>query len=360
MEARTNSRFAAVLIAVVLPAFFSEGPRGEGLTERWVMTFDGQAPGNAVARAIALDPAGDIVVAGERAVPGGVVLRYSPGGRLLWTRSVDTAPLPLERVVALALDGDGNAFILGDAIYRDEDDPGANEIVLAKVSPQGLPLWTAVIGEENSVDWATGLAVDGQGNAILVGSLNGSRALTAKYDQAGNLLWEVKTGVGPGGVSTAAVAVAVDRAGNIFVAGHDGPRASVLAFDAEGKLRWEADGGTGLPTAIGLDASGAVYLAGVYYLENQSQSVVMKVHPDGTSAWLARQPRGSPRSELEALLVSPDGTTTIAATPPSGSIGSSTGFSTANATTQRPRRPGCPARWQMPTTPTSSKHCWKH
>jgi len=119
------------------------------------------------------------------------------------------------------------------------------------------------------------LGVDAAGNAYVTG-ISGTIItgdwLTIKYDADGNQQW-VATYNGPGSGDDAAVAIAVDAAGNVYVTGYsvgsgtgydyatigyrtdDGSRTGVTRYNGPA-------GGDDKATAVAVDAAGNVYVTG--------------------------------------------------------------------------------------------------
>jgi hypothetical protein len=146
-------------------------------------------------------------------------------------------------------------------------------------------LWIRQFGSEE-VEYALGVAVDTIGNVYIVGltggalpgqtNVGGLDAFVRKYDAAGNEVWTRQFG------SVAldfAQGVAVDIAGNVYVAGRtagaltDQPSAGgldafVRKYSAVGDELWTRQfGSTANDTALGVavDANGNVYITGETY-----------------------------------------------------------------------------------------------
>jgi hypothetical protein len=83
----------------------------------------------------------------------------------------------LDYAYGLAVDGDGNAFITGGTRSSDfptKDSPypyqGSDDVFVTKINPAGTQMvYSAILGGEGS-DIAYGIAVDGQGNAYITGT----------------------------------------------------------------------------------------------------------------------------------------------------------------------------------------------
>lgn len=114
--------------------------------------------------------------------------------------------------------------------------------------------------------------VDGSGNYVTAGTINsltGSSDLgAAVFTPAGALVWQTPY---DSGYNETASGVAVDAAGNVFVAGtiQSGaggtPDAELVSFDATGVFRWASvvdNGGNDSGVAVAADPAGNSYLTG--------------------------------------------------------------------------------------------------
>ena len=150
---------------------------------------------------------------------------------------------------------------------------------LTPAAAQSL-LWTRQAGTP-SYDAASGVAVDGAGDAYITGKTLGNLAgpsagasdvILVKYDASGTLLWTRQTGTTSDEIG---LAVAVDGGGNAFITGWTsgslgGPNAGgadcfLLKYDASGNPLWSRQIGTpGNDQGIGVavDGAGHVYITG--------------------------------------------------------------------------------------------------
>jgi len=277
----------------------------------WVAA--GGGPGTDVGNAIAVDAAGNSVVAGyfmgtanfgtNTLVSAGVtdifVARYNAAGQVLWARRAggpgyDTAK-------GVALDTGGNIYVTG--AYEGVADFGTNsltnttltsysDIFLARYDAAGNSVWARSAGAEFAHDEGTAVAVDGVGNVLVAGRsvletfagvpvANTGRILVAKFTSAGTEVWAWKAGSYSGGNLDIATGVAADGAGNVLVTGtFHSPLAAfgggtftnrgnsdifLARLDSAGTLQWTRQaGGAGEDTASGvaLAADGSAYVAG--------------------------------------------------------------------------------------------------
>ena len=279
---------------------------------------------SAVGRSVATDAAGDVILAGSTTggfanvasppqSPGAFVAKYSPSGKLLWGRrlldqgnggGVD------EGAYGVGVDAAGNIYVTGQTLTAlpGELAAGNLDIFIAKYNAAGTRLWAHQFGS-NQLDTVRGIAVAANGSAVIVGDAGGQLPLQpppaswdvfiAKYDSAGKRVFLQTIDLGR---TDEAGGVALDRAGNIYVAGTTSQQAGDFAgykafaakFNGSGVRQWLAlVGETGFPTAhgnaIAVAADGAtVYLAGhVYYDFDMGGDPADFLNPDG-DAFLAR------------------------------------------------------------------------
>ncbi len=157
-----------------------------------------------------------------------------------WTRYHDEDGF--ERAFAVAIDGQGNVLVTGTV---------GDDLWVRKYSPAADVLWTQTYGS-GSLMIGGAVGIDSADNVIVAGHLNdtGKADLwTGKYDPDGALQWE-DLYVGPGWDTATGVAIGpddaiivlantdgVDLEGDTPVAERDG---MLRRFDPDGHLRWEA------------------------------------------------------------------------------------------------------------------------
>jgi hypothetical protein len=196
----------------------------------------------------------------------------------------------LESNAAVATDGSGNVYVAGTGNFTwgapVRAFSGDDDAYVAKLDPNGNLIWHTFLGGSRS-DLASALAVDGNGNIYVVGFSTGTwglpvrafsggyDAFAAKVDSSGHLIWNTFLG-GPGINSgfDYGRALAVDTAGNIYVAGSGatwgspveqpfpGGGAFIARLDSNGVLIWNTFVGGDNGFGLAVDQSGSVYLTG--------------------------------------------------------------------------------------------------
>ncbi len=255
------------------------------------------------ARGIAVDGSGNCYITGyipEQAVFGSIttppnaggfdfyLAKYDSNGTIQWVQTA--AEFASDRGLALALDPLGNVYVTGhfentiafgsSILTR----VGKDDAFIVKYNSAGVVQW-ARSGGSSDLDEGRGIAVDKLGNAYVTGYFSknaqfGSTTLTnftgensdmfiAKYDSAGAFQWA--RGIG-GNDPEVGNAVAVDAAGNCYVAGKF--VLGVLAkYNTSGTLQWVQSYEQLQPFAsasafgVGLDELGNCYITGSF---NQS------------------------------------------------------------------------------------------
>ncbi len=287
----------------------------------WSSYLGGAGSDNA--KSIAVDRSGSVFVAGQTdsadfpstggfdttrsGTTDAFVAKMSASGALLWSSYLGGSGNDYGE--AIAVDGNGDAFVTGWAMSTDfptnggfdTTRGGTQDAFVAKVSATGALLWSSFLGGE-SEDFGYAIAVDGSGSAVVTGSttsaefptsgafdtsFNGAQdVFVTKVSGSGALLWSAFLG---GASGEEGHAIAVDGNGDIFVAGEtrsgDFPSsggfdttlggaafstydAFVTKVSASGVLVWSSFlGGSENDHAHGIavDGSGNAFVTGVTY-----------------------------------------------------------------------------------------------
>ncbi|MBU1748757.1 MAG: SBBP repeat-containing protein, partial [Chloroflexi bacterium] len=283
-------------------------------------TFYGSS-GDDNGNAIAVDGGGDVYVAGQSGAawtgPGGesplhaytggddiTVLKLSSAGVYQWHTFYGTSAI--DRGAAIAVDGSGDVYVAGTSYNTAWTGPGGesplhaytggSDIAVLKLSSAGVYQWHTFYGG-GSNDYGYGIAVDSSGNVYVTGRSGGGwtgdggapplHTRTGGYDiavlklsSAGAYQWHTFYG---GGGDERGTDIAVAAGGDVYVAGYstaawtgDGGAAPlhayiggddihVLKLSSAGAYQWHTfygDSGTDRGSAITVDGSGDVYVAG--------------------------------------------------------------------------------------------------
>ena len=263
---------------------------------------------------VAIDASGNIWVTGatqsadfpaqdgfDTSYDGGTdayVAKFSPDGQLLWASYLGGGSS--DRGQGVTVDNSGDAWVVGQTVssgwvsggFDTSYNGGLDDGFVAKISGDGQMLWSSYIGGQYS-DYATGVAVDGSGNAWVTGMTNGGWAsggfdtshnggndvFVAKINGDGVLLWSSYLG---GSYDEDGTDIAIDASGDALVTGYTKSSnfpasggfdtglsgdydAFVAKISSAGQLAWSSylggssrDQGKG----IAVDASGDAWLTG--------------------------------------------------------------------------------------------------
>ena len=249
----------------------------------------------------------------------------------------------LHQASAIAVDGAGNSVVTGHItgpVVFGRGEPNETTLpadgqafYIAKFDIHGKLLWAQMIGGDHR---GQAIAVDAAGNSYVAGSFRFGAGFPdtpliaplagvgdffiAKFDPAGNFVWARQGGLefipGVPGVGLAALAIAVDSAGNSRLTGAFGTPTGgagffLASYDTGGSRAWvssatenEANPGNAGGTGVALDAAGNSYvvgnLAGTTFTFGRGEPgettlvanslfvydfFVAKYHGDGRLAW---------------------------------------------------------------------------
>ncbi|KPK75312.1 MAG: hypothetical protein AMJ79_11610 [Phycisphaerae bacterium SM23_30] len=249
----------------------------------------------------------------------------------------------------IALDSDGNVFIVGEYRNQVDFDPteqsdihtsnGSTDVFLTRIDADGNYEWTATLGSTDQ-DEGLGVAVDSEGNVVLTGSFRdsvdfdptestdirntagSSDAFVTRLNADGSYAWTAVLG---GSNAEAANAVAIDPMDNIYVTGyfdsitvdfdptgqtdlHDSIGkydVFVTKLNSDGSYYWTETFGSGendQGRGLAVDSAGNVYVTGTFedicdfdpsegtdfhFSNGIEDCYVTKLSSDGSYSWTA-------------------------------------------------------------------------
>jgi hypothetical protein len=252
---------------------------------------------------ITTDLAGNAIVAAYRLTgnfdpSGWIVVKYGPGGRLLWQ---DVIPVALGRTVRVETDDAGNAYVTGTMFLGTTVDA-----VTIKYAPNGAKRWTrAFNGGPYIADVPNSIAVSPDGSRIATVGRSGPAFFTVIYDAQGNVVRRnVRTDL----------VTAQDAAfgpGNVLYVGtsrytqETSDQMTIVKFGAGGATLFTRSYAAGdYIYRMVVDGAGNVVAVGV--VDTYFDWVTLKVAPDGARIWARRYSATDGDDEVPAFVAIDD------------------------------------------------------
>jgi hypothetical protein len=302
---------------------------------KWKHFYDGPAAGDDWPEAVAVDRSGNVVVAGRSYAASGrvgvVVVKYRPNGDLAWPQAARYDSDPLDpnggstNCKALALDGNGNAYVTGWSEYFVSGEWIASAITIKFAAVDGARRWGQIYeARHNPTSWADHMTL--RGSAVVVtGSTGGSAdnerdALIVKYGLGGKERYWKEWGVGDG-LGEFFSGVVLDGKGNAFVTGDQwllrgtgSNKAITMKINATlSKVVWkktyQPKGKYANGFFIARDGLGNLFVSGVRQGSTGAHDfLTMKYSPTGVRKWLkAWSGGGSGSDEPNGLVLGTKG-----------------------------------------------------
>lgn len=173
------------------------------------------------------------------------IAKYNANGDVLWAKTVGDGNLAGSEPRAIQCDALGNSYVMGmyyggqpanfgNGLLPNE---GVSDVFLLKYTPDGELAWANHLGG-SAAEQASDVAVDADGNAIVVGGYNSAvlncndlqllnpsgllpsggtkEVFVVKYTAAGDIVWAINA---EGNREDIAHGVSTDAAGNIYISG---------------------------------------------------------------------------------------------------------------------------------------------
>ena len=204
--------------------------------EQWIQRYNGLGNGEDRPSGIAVDGSGNVFVTGYssdesfmdaqymeisdyESLYDYTTIKYSSDGLEQWINRYNGPGNDIDIAGAIAVDGDGNAYVTGGSCSADM----SYNYTTIKYNSHGVVEWVTSY-ECRSEEWsgAWNIALDTSGNVYVTGNSYAFDTCddyaTVKYSPTGVQQW-VQRYNGPCGRTDRAVAISVDRNGNVYVTG---------------------------------------------------------------------------------------------------------------------------------------------
>jgi hypothetical protein len=287
---------------------------GAGGTQQWVARYSNAGNLNDTVQGVAVDSAGNSYLTGFSYTGPNyynwdfTTVKFNSAGTQQWVRNYNGPPDFYDYGRAIGVDGAGNVCVAGDSL----SDGSNYDFAVVKYSSIGTQQWVArfdtVAGANGRFDAVRALAVDATGGVIVTGRGNGDATsvdfVTVKYSSAGTFQWAQRYH-GDGDFDEPQ-AVATDSAGGVYVAGTSWNGAAsqtdlvLVKYDASGAAQWvrKFDGSSqGCENVLGARAlvvgtNGNAHLAGTSAAaDGATDLVVVKYAANPSLPIIVQQPR---------------------------------------------------------------------
>ncbi len=269
----------------------------------WTKIYNGLENNYDCGQDIAVDDEGNVYVIGT--VHDGIgngdmniwICKYDKGGKEIWMKRYTSSGDNSDFGCGIAVDNEENVYITGainNGLINKWD------IWVGKFNKNGTEIWTRTNVNTN-YDSGSGIAVDNAGNVYVIGSEGNDEAggyeniWVRKYDKDGKTNW-TRTHNGSSSRNDVGKDIAVDNAGNVYVAGTEYDVINkndiwVRKYDKDGKTNWtrthnSSINGNDKSYGIAVDNYGNAYVVGCEnYISDNGTLWLRKYDKDGKTNW---------------------------------------------------------------------------
>jgi uncharacterized delta-60 repeat protein len=294
-----------LIAAVILVFILSNAPIDAlfaQVSEEWAVSYTGSS---ITPVAMAVDGNGNTYMVGSGFTSGRgydyVIVKFNSQGIRDWDKKFNGPSNNNDYASGITLDTDGNVYVIGTISSGSGN--STYDFATVKYNGSGEELWSAIFsGDGNGFDKPTTVIVDGSGNIYVTGisaRINGSTDfVTIKYDSAGEELWKSFYN-GPASSTDEAHAIALDDQNNVYVTGRSRSGAftsstdfATIKYNSSGQEQWVAryNGASDefdAAVSVAVDGSGNVYVTGISTGTGHDYTTV-KYNSAGAELWAKR------------------------------------------------------------------------
>lgn len=238
------------------------------VSREWVSTYNFNMDDGA---ALVTDNAGYIYVTGK-SNNDYTTIKYNSSGDLIWVSSYNGIGNSTDAANAIAVDLSGNVYVTGSSVGVS----AISDFATVKYNSSGVQQWAVRYGGTMTSEAAVSLAVDNSGNVYVTGYVfniaSNNDYATVKYNSSGILQW-AKSYNGIGNQADFVAKVVIDDLSNAYVTGSSRGSGSsddnfaTIKYSPAGDELWikiyEGPGdGFDQATSIAVDTSYNVYVTG--------------------------------------------------------------------------------------------------
>lgn len=256
--------------------------------------------------AVTVDASSNLFIAGYERIDTDrwLIIKYSPEGQLLWSRSPVSPGAGAGHAYSIAVDQHGDVVVAG--FERNDFPPRVASWLVMKYNQNGQLLWKRTYGNPAGDGVTRCVAIDAAGNVIVAGYETGHNSgqrrnnwLVRKYDPEGRLLWS-RSHHGSEKVSHTAIVLVVDDHNNLIVIGESSQYETgqyelmvMRKYSPDGEILWERnfEGSRGMiesNNAVAIDRDGNLLVAGLFWPMDKNHSytwLIRKYTNSGEPGW---------------------------------------------------------------------------